>query len=241
MPTFADRGCWVVSAADPYGRNLDFLDWSHYFFQVDPQLYSWGWVDRVPDPLHLRKPQTSGSVARDPDTRPQRRSQQLQQNLWVILVTVVIVGKKKLCQQLINHWQYSSRLETCLETTAILHNLWNTIIFTDISKLFIWIHNVLWVTAYDTAQTDRWVPIFESYLSNRLYRPIGLRDVEHPTFSRQSAHRWQCGSQPYVPAAYGEHHSLIFRVLIGKVGMNVVLHLLNINVPQMEHWSLIQL
>jgi hypothetical protein len=26
-------------------------------------------------------------------------------------------------------------------------------------------------------------------------------DVEAPTFSRQSAHRWQCGCQPYTPAA----------------------------------------
>jgi hypothetical protein len=26
VPTFADRGCRVVSAADPYGRNLGFLD-----------------------------------------------------------------------------------------------------------------------------------------------------------------------------------------------------------------------
>jgi hypothetical protein len=41
----------VVSAADPYGRNLGFLDRSHFFFQVVPQLYSRGWVDPVPDPL----------------------------------------------------------------------------------------------------------------------------------------------------------------------------------------------
>jgi hypothetical protein len=33
----------VVSAADPYGRNLCFLDRSrYYFFQVAPQLYSRG-------------------------------------------------------------------------------------------------------------------------------------------------------------------------------------------------------
>jgi hypothetical protein len=35
------EGCRVVSAADPYGRNLGFLDRSRYiFFQVAPQLYS---------------------------------------------------------------------------------------------------------------------------------------------------------------------------------------------------------
>jgi hypothetical protein len=31
LPTFADRGCHVVSMTDPYGRILDFLDRSHYF------------------------------------------------------------------------------------------------------------------------------------------------------------------------------------------------------------------
>jgi hypothetical protein len=31
-------------------------------------------------------------------------------------------------------------------------------------------------------------------------RPIGLWDVEDPTFSRQSAHRWQWDCQPYAPA-----------------------------------------
>jgi hypothetical protein len=31
LPTFADRGCHVVSVTDPYGRILGFLDWSRYF------------------------------------------------------------------------------------------------------------------------------------------------------------------------------------------------------------------
>jgi hypothetical protein len=54
------RGCHVVSVTDPYGRILDFLDRSRYFFfQVAPQLYSESWVDPVPDPLLLRK---SGSA-----------------------------------------------------------------------------------------------------------------------------------------------------------------------------------
>jgi hypothetical protein len=40
---FADRGCRVVSAKDPHGRNLGFLDRiRYYFFQVAPQLYSRG-------------------------------------------------------------------------------------------------------------------------------------------------------------------------------------------------------
>jgi hypothetical protein len=38
---FADRECRVVSATDPDGRILGFIDRSrYYFFQVAPQLYS---------------------------------------------------------------------------------------------------------------------------------------------------------------------------------------------------------
>jgi hypothetical protein len=43
VPTFANKGCHVVSVTDPYGRILRFLDWScYFFFQVAPQLYSRG-------------------------------------------------------------------------------------------------------------------------------------------------------------------------------------------------------
>jgi hypothetical protein len=43
VPTFANRGCHVVSVTDSYGRILHFLDQSCYFsFQVAPQLYSRG-------------------------------------------------------------------------------------------------------------------------------------------------------------------------------------------------------
>jgi hypothetical protein len=31
VPTFAGRGCHVVSVTDPYSRILGFLDWSRYF------------------------------------------------------------------------------------------------------------------------------------------------------------------------------------------------------------------
>jgi hypothetical protein len=38
VPTFADRGCHVVSAMDPHGLILGFLDQSrYYFFQVATQ------------------------------------------------------------------------------------------------------------------------------------------------------------------------------------------------------------
>jgi CBS-domain-containing membrane protein len=43
LPTFANRGCHVVSVTDSYGRIVGFLDRSRYFFyQAAPQLYSRG-------------------------------------------------------------------------------------------------------------------------------------------------------------------------------------------------------
>jgi hypothetical protein len=43
LPTFADRGCRVVSATEPPGRSFGFLDRSSYFCtQVAPQLSSRG-------------------------------------------------------------------------------------------------------------------------------------------------------------------------------------------------------
>jgi hypothetical protein len=41
----------------------------------------------------------------------------------------------------------------------------------------------------------------QSYPCNRLWRLIGLWDVEAPAFSRWSAHRWQW-SQPYALASH---------------------------------------
>jgi hypothetical protein len=66
VPTFVDRGCHMVCMKDPYDCILGFLDWNRYFFfQVAPQLYSWGWVDPVPDPLLLRKSGSAGNRNRD--------------------------------------------------------------------------------------------------------------------------------------------------------------------------------
>jgi hypothetical protein len=78
VPTFAERGFFLVRVTDPYGRILCFIDRSRYFFfQAAPQLYSRGWMDPVPDPLFFRKSVSAGnrtwafgSVA----TRQQRRS-----------------------------------------------------------------------------------------------------------------------------------------------------------------------
>jgi hypothetical protein len=54
---FVHTECSVVSAMNPRGRILGFLDRSRYFFfQVTPQLYSWGWVDPITGPLLLAEP-----------------------------------------------------------------------------------------------------------------------------------------------------------------------------------------
>jgi hypothetical protein len=39
----------------------------------------------------------------------------------------------------------------------------------------------------------------DSHSCNRPWRPIGLWDVESPTFPIKSAHRWRWGHQPYAP------------------------------------------
>jgi hypothetical protein len=66
LPTFATEGCRAVSTVS-YGRNLRFLDWSRYFFfQVAPQLHSWGWMDSFPDPLLLGKSGSSGNLTQTP-------------------------------------------------------------------------------------------------------------------------------------------------------------------------------
>jgi hypothetical protein len=45
---------------------------------------------------------------------------------------------------------------------------------------------------------------------NRPWRPIVLWDVENPTLSIQSAHRWRLGCQPYTPATLYPSRSFIF-------------------------------
>jgi hypothetical protein len=65
VPTFADKGYRVVSATDSHGRILGFLNWRCYFiFQADPQLFSWGWMNPVPDPPLLRKFGSHGNRTR---------------------------------------------------------------------------------------------------------------------------------------------------------------------------------
>jgi hypothetical protein len=63
VPTFAGRGCCVVSSMNPHCRIIGFIDRSRYhFFQAAPQMYLRGWVV-----VSGTKPGTSGSAARNSD------------------------------------------------------------------------------------------------------------------------------------------------------------------------------
>jgi hypothetical protein len=55
----------------------------------------------------------------------------------------------------------------------------------------------------------------QSYPCNRPWRPIGMWEVEAPTFFRESVHRWRRGCQPYTSAAL--YPSGRFLVLISRL------------------------
>jgi hypothetical protein len=67
-------------------------------------------------------------------------------------------------------------------------------------------HNLTMDMLYSVNMKYRWLSyvymLKARYPCNRPWRPISLWDVEAPTFSRQSAHRWRWGFQPYASAAF---------------------------------------
>jgi hypothetical protein len=66
----------------------------------------------------------------------------------------------------------------------------------------------------------------QNYPCNRQWRPIGLWDVKAPTFSRQSANRWQWGCQSYAPATpLPPARFLILIFVIGWVDPRVIVWL----------------
>jgi hypothetical protein len=66
-------------------------------------------------------------------------------------------------------------------------------------------HKTHWKSS--TSVVNTWK---ESFTFNRPWGLTGLWDVEVATFSRQSAHKWRWGCQPYEPAAiYPSGRSLV--------------------------------
>jgi hypothetical protein len=63
-----------------------------------------------------------------------------------------------------------------------------------------------------------WRSRVSCYPCNRPWRPIGLWEIEAPTFYTQSAHRWWWGYQPHAPAAlYPPGRFLILIYVKGSV------------------------
>jgi hypothetical protein len=94
---------------------------------------------------------------------------------------------------------------------------WNKCWWNDIITRPIWIIRTTWqihgifhgvITSVNTFQWPRHFRSRKNILKkgkaipvNRLWMPIGLWDIKVPTFSRQLAHRWRWGCQPYTLAA----------------------------------------
>jgi hypothetical protein len=108
LPTFADKGCHVVSVTDPYGRILDFLDRSRYFFfQVAPQLCSRSWVDPVPDPLLLRKRGSAGNRTRTCGSAGRNSDHETTEVVLVFFLHISSSGKKYV-KKIIKMWRSKS-------------------------------------------------------------------------------------------------------------------------------------
>jgi hypothetical protein len=81
------------------------------------------------------------------------------------------------------------------------------------------IQNTTYIKSVKTDYTGIILMLTHSYACNRSWRPIGLWDVEDPTLSRQSAHRWWWGWQPYAPVTlYSQQLFFLFLVRISFRG-----------------------
>jgi hypothetical protein len=60
------------------------------------------------------------------------------------------------------------------------------------------------------------------YPRNRLWRPIGLWDVENPILSRQSIPRWRWGCQPHCNnSGHFPSSCLLFKTPLNPIGLSV--------------------
>jgi hypothetical protein len=70
------------------------------------------------------------------------------------------------------------------------------------------------------------IPVNVKLSCNRPWRPIGLWDFEAPTFSREAAHIWRWGCEPYAPAAlYLPGRFLILNSIRGRVDPRAIIRL----------------
>jgi hypothetical protein len=69
-----------------------------------------------------------------------------------------------------------------------------------------------WPFVHSSLPIFRWSQNSKAFPCNRPWRPIGLWDVKDPTLSRQSAHRWRLGCQPYASAALYPPERLVISV-----------------------------
>jgi hypothetical protein len=72
-----------------------------------------------------------------------------------------------------------------------------------------------------------------SYACNRPWRPMLLQAIEAPTFSRQSAHKWQWCCQAYAPASiHPQEDSWYSFLLRGSVDPRTVMWLEGLGQPK---------
>jgi hypothetical protein len=74
-------------------------------------------------------------------------------------------------------------------------------------------------------QPVQWkIYLYLTYPCKKLWRPKGLWDVEVPTFSRQSAHRWWCQTYEQTPI-YSPGRFLVLISLRGWVDPSAIMQL----------------
>jgi hypothetical protein len=77
-----------------------------------------------------------------------------------------------------------------------------------------------------TCVSSSWWVKRKSYPCKRPWRPIGLWEIDAPTFCRQSTHGWRWGFQPYAPAAlYSPGRCMVLISVRGSVDPRAIMRL----------------